>query len=419
MDDSPIFREIITLYHGYSCTPISPYTIDGSRHHRKTGLTHRINLPCAYYAPHILSYTFHREIYPVGFRYTTTKTGHEIISINILLLITNFSQFGGGVKPTSSKRIDYIDLIKGIAIIGVVWSHTVHPQWYNVTYINALFFFLSGFFFKEEPFPAFLKKKVKTLIIPFTFFYLLSYPFRIIFNLWDYRTLNNFDWGCIFDVFDITNKSDYLFVNVPLWFIFCLFAMQLIYWCMNKITPEKYRTIIYLILTAVIMIWNEEIKSYPTIFMFNNAVQWLPYFIIGNLFGLKLSRLILDYPSKYIIVLTTLVTFIGLQAIDCNLPAYFFLKAIVLFLCFMSALSYFNDNKNHICAIVRTLGTSTLFILCIHILIQTPFQRAIMKIFGHREVFTGYIDVALTLLVIYLLIPFVNKYLPWAIGKKR
>ena len=141
--------------------------------------------------------------------------------------------------------------------------------------------------------------------------------------------------------------------------------MQLIYWCMNKITPEKYRTIIYLILTAAIMIWNEEIKSYPTIFMFNNAVQWLPYFIIGNLFGLKLSRLILDYPSKYIIVLTTL------------------------------------------------------FILCIHILIQTPFQRAIMKIFGHREVFTGYIDVALTLLVIYLLIPFVNKYLPWAIGKKR
>lgn len=161
--------------------------------------------------------------------------------------------------------------------------------------------------------------------------------------------------------------------------------MQLIYWCMNKITPEKYRTIIYLILTAAIMIWNEEIKSYPTIFMFNNAVQWLPYFIIGNLFGLKLSRLILDYPSKYIIVLTTLVAFIGLQAIDCNLPAYFFLKAIVLFLCFMSVLSYFNDNKNHICAIVRTLGTSTLFILCIHILIQTPFQRAIMKIFGHRE----------------------------------
>ena len=75
-------------------------------------------------------------------------------------------------RLSRTKRIDYIDLVKGIAIIGVVWSHTVHPQWYNVSYINALFFFLSGFFFKEEPFPVFFKKKIKTLIIPFTFFYL-------------------------------------------------------------------------------------------------------------------------------------------------------------------------------------------------------------------------------------------------------
>ena len=42
-----------------------------------------------------------------------------------------------------------------------------------------------------------------------------------------------------------------------------------------------------------------------------------------------------------------------------------------------------------------------------------------MKVLGQREVFTGYIDVTLTLLVIYLLIPVVNKYIPWAVGKKR
>ena len=83
---------------------------------------------------------------------------------------------GGEVNSSPSKRIDYIDLVKGIAIIGVVWSHTVHPQWYNVTYINALFFFLSGFFFKEEPFPKFLNKKFRTIIIPFLFFSFTYYP---------------------------------------------------------------------------------------------------------------------------------------------------------------------------------------------------------------------------------------------------
>ena len=61
----------------------------------------------------------------------------------------------GGVNSSPSKRIDYIDLVKGIAIIGVVWSHTIHPQWYNVTYINALFFFLSGFFSKKNHFQNF------------------------------------------------------------------------------------------------------------------------------------------------------------------------------------------------------------------------------------------------------------------------
>lgn len=332
-------------------------------------------------------------------------------------MINNFSHTLT-TKSSNTKRIDYIDLIKGVAIIGVVWSHTVHPQWYNVSYINALFFFLSGFFFKEEPFPQFINKKFRTILIPFIFFYLLSYPFQIIVNLWDFHTLSNFDWKCILDVFGITGRN-FLLVNVPLWFIFCLFIMQFLYWCMNKITPKRYRTVIFLIITAIIIIWNNEIKNYPTNFMINKAVQWLPYFIIGNLFGLKLSHFLSNYKSNYIIILTTLIAFLGLQAIPCDVPAYFFLKAILFFLCIMSFFSYFNENKSKICNIIRTLGVSTLFILCIHILIQVPIQRVLLKIFGQREVFTGYIDTTLTLLIIYLLIPIVNRYLPWAVGKKR
>ncbi|HIY48570.1 MAG TPA: acyltransferase [Candidatus Barnesiella excrementavium] len=322
-------------------------------------------------------------------------------------------------RLSRTKRIDYIDLVKGIAIIGVVWSHTVHPQWYNVSYINALFFFLSGFFFKEEPFPVFFKKKIKTLIIPFTFFYLISYPFRIVLNLLDHHTLSNFDWACILDVFDITNRNNYLFVNVPLWFIFCLFIMQLIYWCMNKVVPTKYRTWIYIIVIAITIIWNDNIQETPSIFMINKAIEWLPYFIAGNLFGLKLSHLIFHYKYPYILVIATLIAFLGLQAIPCDVPAYFFLKAILFFLCILSFFTYFDENKGKICRIIRTLGVSTLFILCAHTLIQVPIQLILMKIFGQREVFTGYIDTTLTLLIIYLFIPIVNRYLPWAVGKKR
>ena len=124
-----------------------------------------------------------------------------------------------------------------------------------------------------------------------------------------------------------------------------------------------------------------------------------PYFHNRQLVRPEIISLDSRLPIKIHHCTDNLVAFIGLQAIDCNLPAYFFLKAIVLFLCFMSALSYFNDNKNHICAIVRTLGTSTLFILCIYI-----FSYKLLPT-SHHEIFASgsihrYIDVALTLLVI-------------------
>lgn len=67
--------------------------------------------------------------------------------------------------------------------------------------VNSTFFFMSGIFFKTEPFNAFMKKKAKTLLIPFIVFYLLSYPFRIIVHYWDFRTISTFEWKCIFDLF--------------------------------------------------------------------------------------------------------------------------------------------------------------------------------------------------------------------------
>lgn len=73
-----------------------------------------------------------------------------------------------------SKRIDYIDVIKGLTIFGVVWVHTICPQWLTALLVNFIFFFLSGFFFKRKPLKTFFREKVGTLLIPFSFFYLIS-----------------------------------------------------------------------------------------------------------------------------------------------------------------------------------------------------------------------------------------------------
>ncbi|MBQ6050567.1 MAG: acyltransferase family protein [Bacteroidaceae bacterium] len=83
---------------------------------------------------------------------------------------------------TPSFRLPYFDLAKGVCILLVILYHL--QEAYEV-YLPSdrflllvrmpLYYFLSGFFFKEyDGFTSFAKKKVKRLLIPFLFFYLFT-----------------------------------------------------------------------------------------------------------------------------------------------------------------------------------------------------------------------------------------------------
>lgn len=108
----------------------------------------------------------------------------------------------------TSNRIAYIDLFKGIAIIGVVWVHShIPPSWLTPFLVNSIFF-LSQAVFQQAAgqFYNLIIKNTKRILIPFLFFYVLSYPFRIIVHFWDYRTLSN-STGFAFSMFFISTQS--------------------------------------------------------------------------------------------------------------------------------------------------------------------------------------------------------------------
>ena len=185
------------------------------------------------------------------------------------------------VKLPTQKRIDSIDLFKGIAILGIVWKHTFHPQWCDLIHISALFFILSGIFFKDEPFIPFLKKKIRTILIPFLFFYILSYLARMAFYFGHFRTLHGFAWDSLLEIFSISNTPDYLTVNIPLWFLVCLFVMQIIFWCLNRVIPRnKYRSRWFLVILAALYAGYGTIESWHTPFMFRVSPLfycWKPF----------------------------------------------------------------------------------------------------------------------------------------------
>ena len=71
----------------------------------------------------------------------------------------------------TQQRIAWADMAKGYGILAIMVSHvfTGHPvsQWL-FTFHVPLFFFLSGFLFREgKPLGSFLKGKVRRMLVPY------------------------------------------------------------------------------------------------------------------------------------------------------------------------------------------------------------------------------------------------------------
>lgn len=145
------------------------------------------------------------------------------------------------------ERIEYLDLAKGICICIVMLFHTkgllqceffIDPVLFS-SYMLPPFFFLSGVFFKEEDsFGTFLKKKTNRLLIPFAFFYIVSAVIMPNFlhyimgveikSVIGWKSLLAFVWPGVYP-------------NFPLWFIWCLFLMNLLFWAINHLCNRIFR----------------------------------------------------------------------------------------------------------------------------------------------------------------------------------
>ncbi len=86
-----------------------------------------------------------------------------------------------------NKRIDFVDLTKGVCIILVVMAH-IGGAFEKLDYHSMiasfrmpLYFFISGIFFKSyEGLFGFFIRKINKLIIPFLFFYLSAFFLKYI-----------------------------------------------------------------------------------------------------------------------------------------------------------------------------------------------------------------------------------------------
>lgn len=141
------------------------------------------------------------------------------------------------------KRIEFVDLTKGICIILVVMSHIGGPfermDSHNiiVSFRMPLYFFISGIFFKSyEGFWGFFIRKVNKLIIPFIFFYVGAFMAKyIVWKVMPSAFQLPVEWS---DLLVIFHNHDLIDFNPPIWFLLALFNCNIIFYLVHSLRDK-------------------------------------------------------------------------------------------------------------------------------------------------------------------------------------
>lgn len=304
------------------------------------------------------------------------------------------------------KRLDYIDTCKGILILLMVYGHVFLsglPRQWLYTFHMPAFFIITGMMMnyassQNKPFLAFLKSRIRTLIVPLLFFEVIG----VLTDIVRYGfTLNAFGYAY--------NTISGNYNTGPNWFLFATFVAEMMLFLLHKIFRNKYFVIPIAFLIAVSMICNRN--------MFPNAGQTgigLLFIVLGYY-----ARCFFETDKHGTVALTFAISlFITLVNGSVDIAEWYFgsipLYAIGAIIGTLFTLSL---SKSISSTLLQHFGRNSLIIMGTHQAFLLPIRK-----FSNLPIFPVPLGVLIYIGVIILEIPIIrilNKYVPFLVGKKR
>ena len=270
------------------------------------------------------------------------------------------------------RRLNYIDITKGIAIFLVVLGHTYRGnivQNWLYSFHMPLFFFISGWLYKEKSrlengFLVFALKKSRRLLVPYFVFFILNFLYWILVE----RHFRTFDQG-------------------PLWFLPILLIVECIATLLIKQVGKNDSwsvTTLFVLLVGFLCIGNAGIQ-------FDGVIGWIVrcyngvfWYYVGFLLSRHYKEWVESFSvrnvSSWLFVLTSLVLNVlsgcNNGRVDMyanrfhNVFLYVFSALFGIFFCVgMSVLTRKNKALEYI-------GKNSLIIMCTH----EPIKRAVIQV---------------------------------------
>lgn len=235
--------------------------------------------------------------------------------------ISNLANRGG------QNRVDYIDFAKALGMLTIMWGHIAAGM--SVTFVYAfhipLFFFLSGMVFRPEKyndFGSFVKRKVQTLIVPYVIYSIITWAIWAVFSYITHTPVESY-FAPLFETIIARGSEGYLVHNVPLWFVSCLFVVELSYYWISKL-KDSFAIIIatvlavlgYLLVNKVeffdftTLPWSIEVAMMAMIFycLGHQAVKHIGYSKVQDIVGN--NKLV----SFFLMLVAFVIVFYGAKA---------------------------------------------------------------------------------------------------------
>lgn len=128
------------------------------------------------------------------------------------------------MQKITNNRVDWIDIAKGFSILSIIVFHTLGGIIYNLVgpLCVPVFFILSGLVAKKQEQAVFIKKKVKSLILPYIAFLFVGLFLTFIVAAWR----ENFSFKNAF--LDLLYANPNAFNISSIWFLVCLFIVSIV-----------------------------------------------------------------------------------------------------------------------------------------------------------------------------------------------
>lgn len=321
-----------------------------------------------------------------------------------------------------NKREHYLDVLKGIGILFVVFGHITHVwglRGYIWGFHMPLFFLVSGMLFdriKYQSFSVFLKKRINGLVLPYFFLAFVN------LGLWcvtknHMKEVDDSTW--------VDQLLGIFYGNMngavgALWFLPALFSMECIFYVISFLGNRW----VVLLVTVIANVIGFVLLKTPLEYLpwgINLALIAMPFYGIGNVFAHEINSIkkksfllkilavlvcaILSYLllpiTHYDLSMHSFANYYGYIPVGlCGIFTYLFLSQII------------NSNK-----VLEWLGRNTLVLIAFHGTTYRVFLFLVSKIANvpvevmRTNFFICLLVAVAVIFILYPVIVLYNKYI--------